>query len=143
MFWRRIALRTFPLLAMALAAMPACAHPEYQRAFLNRYTKGPDADKDFRKLARKAKCNLCHQGKEDRANYNRYGEAFLSRLPEADRLSEEHKKDKERVAAALELAAELASEPDDADAPTFGALIAEGVLPGGPLDEVKKEPSED
>ncbi|QDT67745.1 hypothetical protein MalM25_06480 [Planctomycetes bacterium MalM25] len=137
MIWQRIA-----LLMIALAAAPAGAHPEYQRAFLDRYTKGVGADKDFRKLARKAKCNVCHQGKEDRTNYNRYGEAFLSRLAEADRLSEEHKKDKEKVAAAIELVAGLSTDPDDPAAPTFGSLIAEGTLPGGPLDEVKKEPAE-
>ncbi len=138
MIWQRIA-----LLTIALAAVPACAPPEYQRAFLNRYTKGSGVDKDFRKLARKAKCNLCHQGKEDRANYNRYGEAFINRLSEADRLSEEHKKDKERVAAAIELAAGLSTDRDDAEAPTFGELIAAGELPGGPLEKALEEPAED
>lgn len=138
MTWQRLA-----LLTIALAASPACAHPEYQRAFLNRYTKGSGVDKDFRKLARKAKCNLCHQGKEDRANYNRYGEAFISRLSEAERLTEEHKKDKERVAAAIELAAALTLDPDDESTPTFGELIAAGELPGGPLEEVQKEPTQE
>ena len=136
MIWQRLA-----LLTIALAVSRACAHPEYQRAFLDRYTKGGGVDKDFRKLARKAKCNLCHQGKEDRTNYNRYGEAFIHRLDEADRLAEEHKKDKERSAAAIELVAALSIDPEDSGAPTFGELIASGELPGGALEEVLKEPS--
>lgn len=124
------------LLALALAIVtppPAAAHPEYQRAFQTEYAKSPDVDKDFRKLVRTAKCYLCHQGKEDRKNYNRYGKALTAHLVEAD------KKNKEKIAAALEAVAAQLS--DGEGSPTFGELIGQGELPGGSLEDSKKEPT--
>ena len=53
-------------------AKPANAYNEFQKEFLKTYA-GRDADKGFRRLAKKAKCYACHQGKEDRTNYNPYG----------------------------------------------------------------------
>ncbi len=118
----------------ALISTPSAeAHPEYQRAFQDEYTKSPEVDKDYRKLVRTAKCYLCHQGKEDRANYNRYGKALTAHLVEAD------KKDKEKIAAAL---TKVAQEPSGGEgSPTFGELITKNELPGGPLEDSKKEPT--
>lgn len=121
-----------PLLLIAAVVSPAGAHPTYQKGFQNLYIKGPGVDKDFRKLVRKAKCNLCHQGKKDRKNYNRYGTALLDHLSDGD------EKDKEKLAAALAAVADLASDGDGSE--TYAGLIAAGSLPGGPLDESKKEP---
>ena len=112
----------------------AVAHTSFQREFLKVYTKGEGVDKDFCQLARKAKCYLCHQGKEDRKNYNSYGLALTAYLTEDD------KKDKEKIGAALRTVADESSDPSKSDAPTFGQLITEGKLPGGPLEESKKEP---
>lgn len=122
------------LILAATAWAPTCvlAHTEFQKGFIDLYTKGPDADRDFRKLARKAKCYLCHQGKEDRTNYNRYGEVML------DYLTEDDKKDKPKIAAALKTVGDLPS--DGPDSPTFAELIARGDLPGGTLEASKKEP---
>ncbi len=121
-------------LVLALAAQPhAAAHPEYQREFQNTYAKKPDIDKDFKSLVRTAKCYICHQGKEDRKNYNAYGKAMTAHLVEAD------KKNKKKIAKALE---SVAAEPSNGvGSPTFGELIARGELPGGPLEESKKEPT--
>ena len=123
-------------LALALAApQRAAAHAEHQREFQNLYAKKPDVDKDFKKLVRSAKCYVCHQGKEDRKNYNRYGKALTAHLTEADR------KNKKKIIEALEtVAAELSNGEGS---PTFGELIAKGELPGGPLEESKKEPAGD
>lgn len=75
-----------------------------------------------------AKCNVCHKGasKKDR---NVYGQALAERL---DR--KEDKDDKDKIRAALAEVAALPSVPGDAASPTFGALIAEGKLPGGPAE---------
>ncbi|TWT99425.1 hypothetical protein Pla108_03630 [Botrimarina colliarenosi] len=129
----QVVVRFLYAVLVASAAAPVMAHPEYQKGFLDQYTKGPGVDKDFRKLARSAKCYVCHQGKEDRTNYNRYGEALTAHLSEKD------KKDKAKLAQALET---VAAQPSDGEgSATFGELIVRGELPGGPLEECKKEPT--
>lgn len=131
---QRIFVRTALFGVLLSAVAPAVAHSEHMREFYNLYTKGKGADGDFRNLARKAKCNLCHQGKEERANYNPYGEELTLHLTEEDR------KDKEKIVAALKTVADKTSNPDDPSAPTFGELIASGKLPGGPLEDSLREP---
>jgi hypothetical protein len=133
----KIPVRTLLMLAslvLALAApQRAAAHAEHQREFLNLYAKKPDVEKAYKNLVRSAKCNVCHQGKEDRKNYNAYGKALTAYLTEADR------KNKKKIIEALEtVAAELSNGEGS---PTFGKLIAKGELPGGPLEESKKEPA--
>jgi len=72
-----------------------------------------------------AKCNVCHQGasKKDR---NVYGQALAERLDK-----KEDKDNKDKIRAVLAEVAALPSVPGDTSSPTFGALIAEGKLPGG------------
>lgn len=114
-----------------LSESPSRGHAEYQRVFQEQYVKAPDVDKAYRALVRKAKCYVCHQGK-DRKNYNRYGLALTAHLKEGD------KKDKPKTLAAL---AAVATEMSDGEGSrSFGDLIAGGDLPGGPLEESKKEP---
>lgn len=127
-------IRCLLLTALVALASPqaSLAHSEFQRGFYDAYTKGPGVNNDFRKLARKAKCNLCHQGKEDRTRYNRYGDAMLELLTEDD------KKDKKKIAQALATVAELPS--DGPESPTYGELITAGQLPGGSLEDSKREP---
>ncbi|MEQ8848320.1 hypothetical protein [Botrimarina sp.] len=131
---RGLPLTLLAVLCLAAATATAEAHSEHMRGFYDLYTKGPDADKDFRKLARKAKCNICHQGKKERTNYNRYGEELTLHLTEEDR------KDEDKILAALKTIADTRSDPSDPAAPTFGELIARGELPGGPLEESQREP---
>jgi hypothetical protein len=129
-----IKLSLLTALVLALAApQPAAAHQEHQREFQNLYAKKPDVDKDYKKLVRSAKCHVCHQGKEDRKNYNAYGTALTAYLVEADR------KNKKKIIEALETVAAELSKGEGS--PTFGELIAKGELPGGPLEESKKEPA--
>lgn len=131
-------LRATSIIFLTLLLMSHCeelaAYSEFQRVFLTEYTKGSEVDKDFRRLARKAKCNLCHQGKKDRANYNRYGDSLVGLLTEDD------KKNKEKVTAVLQQVAKLSS--DGEGSLTFGDLIAAGQLPGGSLEESKREPDD-
>lgn len=73
-----------------------------------------------------AKCNVCHVGKSKK-DRNAYGNALAERLDkDAD------KKDVEKIKKVLQEVAALSSDPANADAPTFGALIEQGKLPGGP-----------
>jgi cytochrome c2 len=75
-----------------------------------------------------AKCNVCHKGKSKK-DRNAYGEALAKLLDK-----KEDKANKEKIRQALETVAQESSDPATADAPTFGALLAEGKLPGGPVE---------
>jgi len=74
-----------------------------------------------------AKCNVCHlpASKKER---NAYGHALAERLDK-----KEDAKNVEKIKKALEEVAALSSDPSKPDAPTFGKLIDEGKLPGGPV----------
>jgi hypothetical protein len=75
-----------------------------------------------------AKCNVCHKGKSKK-DRNVYGEALAKLLDK-----KEDKDNKEKIRQALETVAKESSNPADASAPTFGALIEQGKLPGGPVE---------
>jgi cytochrome c2 len=75
-----------------------------------------------------AKCNVCHKGKSKK-DRNAFGEALAKLL---DKKVDKDNKDK--IREALETVAKESSNPADASAPTFGALIDEGKLPGGPVE---------
>ncbi len=75
-----------------------------------------------------AKCNVCHKGKSKK-DRNAYGEALAKLLDK-----KEDKTNKEKIRQALETVAKESSDPSKPDAPTFGDLLAEGKLPGGPVE---------
>ena len=75
-----------------------------------------------------AKCNVCHVGKSKK-DRNAYGEALAKLLDK-----KEDKDNKDKIRQALETVAKESSKPADAAAPTFGALIEQGKLPGGPVE---------
>lgn len=123
------------LMALALGALlagPAAAFPDFQKQFFATYTGG--SDEDFTKLAKSAKCFICHQGKKKK-NRNVYGEALHEHLGKKDR------KDVEKILAALETVAAQKSDAEDENSPTFGELIASGKLPAGDLEAAKQEPT--
>jgi hypothetical protein len=74
-----------------------------------------------------AKCNVCHLP-ESKKERNAYGHALAERLDK-----KEDAKNVEKIKAALQEVAGLSSDPSKPDAPTFGKLIEEGKLPGGPV----------
>jgi hypothetical protein len=63
------------------------------------------------------------KSKKDR---NAYGNALAEKLDK-----KEDAKNVEKIRKALEEVAALPSDSAKADSPTFGALLAEGKLPGG------------
>jgi hypothetical protein len=55
----------------------------------------------------------------------------------------EDKDNEEKIVEALDKVAKMHVDPKDDKSPTYGDLIAKGTLPGGTLEEAKKEPKEE
>lgn len=115
-------------LVCGASAREAFAIKQFFDEFKTMYVKPDSADPAEKALVAEvdaAKCNVCHVGssKKDR---NAYGNALAERLDK-----KEDAKNVEKIKKALEEVAALPSDPAKADAPTFGALIKEGKLPGG------------
>lgn len=93
-------------------------------------------DQEFAKMCEKeVKCYVCHQGKKKHHN-NAYGELFEGKLTKKDR------KDKEKIIRVIKEIGLLKSDPEQAESPTYNEIIASGELPGGDLEELKKEPED-
>ncbi|HEX6962485.1 MAG TPA: hypothetical protein VF175_11500 [Lacipirellula sp.] len=126
-------------LIVAVAAEQALAIAQFQAAFIKEYIND-HPDKEFQKYVKtKAKCHICHQGKVTPKNvhHNAYGEHLVELLD-----PKEDKKDVEKIKKALAEVAKMHSDPEDENSPTYGDLIKESKLPGGDLEESKKEPEE-
>ncbi|QDU55259.1 3-keto-disaccharide hydrolase [Aeoliella mucimassa] len=128
---RRFVLVATIVALSGMAAKVANATAAIQRVFINEIVKPMD-DKDYMNFVRrKAKCNVCHQGKGGHSN-NPYGAALATLIDH-----EEDEKDKEKVLAAIKQANEM---PFGESGETFGERIAAGKLPGGDdLEELQKE----
>lgn len=112
-------------LAAGASASPAFAIKQFFDEFKAVYVKDGSP---LAAAVETAKCNVCHKGssKKDR---NAYGEALAKLLDK-----KEDKDNKDKIRQALETVAKESSDPSQADAPTFGDLIAAGKLPGGPVE---------
>lgn len=113
------------VIATAASAREAYAIKQFADQFKEVYVK------DGTPLAAEvetAKCNVCHKGKSKK-DRNAYGEALAKLLDK-----KEDKDNKDKIRQALETVAKESSDPSQADAPTFGDLIAAGKLPGGPVE---------
>jgi hypothetical protein len=123
---------------MGLAAQTASAIAPFQAVFIQEYIND-HPDEEFAKMVKtKAKCHICHQGKKVGPHHNAYGIHLVELLD-----AKEDKKDKEKIKEALAKVAEMHSDPEDESSPTYGELIAKGVLPGGDLEKAKEEPKEE
>ena len=109
---------------------------QFQKEFFRLYNIDKDQEdkSEFAQAALKAKCYICHQGKKKK-NHNPYGEELHKLLDK-----KEDAKNPEKIVAALEQVAQLRTDPCNPQSPTFGDLIQAGKLPGGTLEEAKKEP---
>ncbi len=107
------------------------AIPAFQKEFYAKYLTD-DTNEEYVTTVKEAKCFLCHVGKKKK-NRNVYGEALSELLDK-----KKDKKDKEKIQAALDQVAEMKVEDKD-DSPTFGDLIREGKLPGGPPQKTDPE----
>ncbi|MEI7564001.1 MAG: hypothetical protein WCJ39_10675 [bacterium] len=104
------------------SARPAFAIKQFFEEFKAVYVK---ADTPLAAAVETAKCNVCHVGKSKK-DRNAYGNALAELLDK-----KEDAKNVAKIRESLEKVAAMPSDPAKADAPTFGALIEQGKLPGG------------
>ncbi len=116
-------------------AREAAATPPFHKEFVKLYIT-EDTDQGFAEIVKNKKtgCFVCHQGKK-RKNHNPYGEELEELLDK----KKDRKKPK-KIIAALKKVAKIHTDSSDENSPTYGDLIQAGKLPGGPLEEVQKEP---
>jgi hypothetical protein len=119
------------LLATLSITRPARAIPQFQKEFLTLYA----SDKAFVKEAKKTGCFLCHQGKL-RKNHNSYGIHLVDLLDKKADM-----KNPGKIVEALKKVEAMHSVEGDDKSPTYGELIKEGKLPGGSIEDAKKEPA--
>jgi hypothetical protein len=120
----------FAALGAGMSARPAYAIKQFFDEFKAVYVKADSGDANEKALAtavEEAKCNVCHKpaSKKER---NAYGEALAKLLDK-----KEDAKNVEKIRKSLEEVAAMSSDVAKADAPTFGDLIKQGKLPGGPV----------
>ncbi len=107
---------------------PARAIAPFKKEFEAKYVKKDPTTPEEQALAaavKEAKCNVCHVGKKKK-DRNAYGEALSELL---DKKADA--KDLAKIQEALDKVADMKSNPDDPNSPTFGELIKQGKLPGG------------
>jgi hypothetical protein len=121
------------LLASGISVRPAQAIMQFQREFVKLYV-GDDKDSDFAKQVKKAGCFVCHQGKS-RKHHNPYGVHLVELLDKKTDM-----KNPEKIIGALKKVEAMHSVAGDDTSPTYGDLIKQGKLPGGSLEDAKKEP---
>ena len=110
-------------------ARPAFAIKQFFDEFKAVYVKPDSTDaneKAFVAEVETAKCNVCHVGKSKKER-NAYGNALADLLDK-----KEDAKNVEKIKQSLLKVAGMPSDPAKADSPTFGDLIGQGTLPGGP-----------
>lgn len=104
------------------SARPAFAIKQFFDEFKAVYVK---AGSPLAAEVETAKCNVCHAG-GNKKERNAYGNALADLL---DKKADA--KNVEKIRASLETVASMPSDPAQPDAPTFGALLGQGKLPGG------------
>ncbi|MCO6045196.1 hypothetical protein NG895_14890 [Aeoliella sp. ICT_H6.2] len=133
---RRLDSTLLAVLLVVLGAQSSMAHVQFQKQWVEMYIdkddKSPE-NKAYIKLVAKGKdrCLVCHQGKK-RHNYNPYGQHFVGNLTEDD------KKDNEKIAEWLTKVGKMHSDPDDESSPTYNERIADRKFPGGEVEELRK-----
>jgi len=128
MSWCRLIVRVAVfgvVLAAASQAREAFAIKQFADQFKDVYVK---EGTPLAAEVEAAKCNVCHKGKSKK-DKNSYGEALAKLLDK-----KEDKENVEKIREALATVAKESSDPANPSAPTFGALIEEGKLPGGPAE---------
>ncbi len=116
-------------IVVGLSSRPAFAIKQFSDQFKAMYVKPESTDPNEKALAAEfetAKCNVCHVGKNKKER-NTYGEALADLLDK-----KEDKEDTAKIKKSLETVAAMPSEKENDKAKTFGDLIKEGKLPGGP-----------
>jgi hypothetical protein len=117
------------------SARPALAVQQFYNAWAEVYLKDNPNEEYVKTVTEKqTQCLVCHQGKS-RKNRNAYG-------AQLDVLLDKRKdvRDVEKMKAAFAKVGEMHIDPKDDKSPTFDELIKKGELPGGKLEDLKKDP---
>jgi hypothetical protein len=119
-------------------AQPAAGVPQFADAFVAKYVKD-HPNKEFSETVMKGtnKCFVCHHGK-NRKNRNVFGkelDVLLDRKTDA--------KDQEKILASFAKVLEMHVDPKNDKSETYGDRVKAGKLPGGELEDLKKEPADD
>jgi 16S rRNA G1207 methylase RsmC len=112
---------------VGLGTRSALAIKPFKDAFVAKYVKSDSKDPAavaFAAACNKAKCTICHVGKNKKIR-NSYGQQLAKLLHK-----ETDQDNKEKINQALEQVAAIKVNPSSADSPTFGDLIQKGKLPG-------------
>jgi hypothetical protein len=129
-----------PLLVTLATPQPAAAVLPFYNVFKDEYLKN-HPDKKFVEEVDKAanKCFVCHQGK-NRKHHNAFGIHLVEPL---DKKEDIKKENREKVVEAIKKVVEMHVDPKDDKSETYLDRIKASKWPGGPLEELKKEPPED
>ena len=111
------------VLASGIAGLQSAdGRPQYLKGFAEKY---PHLKDD----ARAGKCSVCHCGKSKKG-HNNYGDALETALKGAKNVKNADQID--------DMLSDVEDEPSHVPGRTFGELIAEGRLPGGPCPDPDK-----
>jgi hypothetical protein len=130
---------TLLLVVAVLAGSSASAHAynEFYKQWIEMYVDDADTSKEATEYSDLVtgtdKCLVCHQGKTKK-KHNAYGKHFVGVIDKT------HKKDVDKIKQVLKDVGAKKSNPDDANSKTYDELIKEFKLPGGELEDLKKEP---
>jgi hypothetical protein len=117
---------------------PAGAVKPFLEQFKTLYVKPKTRDHTmmiFNAAVEKKDCSLCHLPKP-RKGFNAYG-TQLKKLLNAKRDGQ----NAQSIRAAMKKVAQMKSNPDDPDSPTFGERIRQGKLPVGEIHVRSKDAS--
>ncbi len=114
---------------LMLLATPVMAISEFGKQWKNEYL-GDDANDDFKKVGRKAGCNVCHVNKEDKKKVrNEYGKAVHEFLKAEDFPKEYLKDNPEEAKAKILEGFKKAGEKKSSDGKSFAEKIEANELP--------------
>ena len=125
-----VGLVSLALVAGVLNPRPAVAVKPFLEQFKTLYVKSNTTDHTmliFNAAVAKKDCMICHLPKPKRG-FNAYG-AQLKKLLNAKRDGQ----NAQAIRAAMKKVAQMKSNPDDPDSPTFGARLRQGKLPVGEI----------
>jgi hypothetical protein len=127
------------LVVAAIAAVglhrPAEADQQFYNAFIDEYIKNHPDQKFSDIVQKEAKCLVCHQGAKSRKNRNVFGkevDKLLDRKTDA--------KDRAKIVDALKKTLAVRTDPKNDKSETYADRVRASKLPGGNLEELKKEP---
>ena len=107
----------------------ASATSDFNKVWKAEYTKGDDVDADFKKVARKAGCFVCHVKGEKKTSRNEYGTAVSEFLNKDDFPKEYIRASPDEAKAKILEGIKKANDKKSADGRKFGEKLEANELP--------------